>query len=283
MCDQTVTVIVAGPSTLAGRIRSAWQYRHFYPVLLHEISMRKYRNTLLGFWWLIIRPLIPMTVAIVIFTFFLQIDTASLPYGVFFLAGFITWNLFQSCVQFMARTMLWTRGLLKRMYLPKLLVPLASVGPALIELVVTTVLFALLIAFFYLRDGRLYIEPSWRLLMLLPCLVLTFAMALAVGMVVSAIALFMRDIIYSIAYITQMVMLLTPVVYPLSALPEGVQWVFYIVNPMTVLVETSRWSLTGFGDFSPLWFALGCIQAALWTYLCMLFFTRVEAHLADMA
>lgn len=277
---EPVTIIEALPSTLWGRVKAAWRYRRYYPVLVREISLRKFRNTFLGFWWLIVRPLIPALMTIATFTYVVQVNTNGVPYSIFFLPGFIIWNLFQSFISFQVRTLLWMRGLLKKMYLPKLLIPLASVGPPLIELCITLGVFAVVVIA-YLIHGHAYIEWSWKLLLVVPCLLLTMMLAISIGMVTSVLALFLRDIVYSIAYILQVGFFVTPVAYPITAIPENVRWILFALNPMTTLVETTRWAVTGVGAFDPVWFTVGCVEILVIAALCLTFFTRAESYLAD--
>lgn len=282
MSSNDLLVIEARPASLLGRIKSAWQYRHYYPILLKEITLRKFRNTVLGFWWLILRPLIPVVAATVAFTYFVEIDTGDLPYGIFFLSGFIIYNTVESLLMFMSRTMMWTRNIMKKMYLPKLLVPLASIGPPLVELAITIIALIVLATFYYFTQDVFYIEWDWKLLLFLPCVLLAMVLAISIGMVVGVIALIMKDIVYSIRYIMQLVMFITPVIYPLSSVPENVQWVFVAFNPMTGLIETSRWALTGFGTFDPLLLLVSTVQVLVIGILCLSFFSRADSFLSDI-
>lgn len=282
MSNNDVLVIEARPTNLLGRIKSAWQYRHYYPILLKEITLRKFRNTVLGFWWLILRPLIPVIAATVAFTYFVAIDTGDLPYGIFFLTGFIIYNTVESLLMFMSRTMMWTRNIMKKMYLPKLLVPLASIGPPMVELGITIIALIVLATFYYFTQDVFYIEWGFKLLLFLPCVLLAMVLAISIGMVVGVIALVMKDIVYSIRYIMQLVMFITPVIYPLSSVPENLQWVFVAFNPMTGLIETSRWALTGFGSFDAILLLISTVQITVIAFLCLSFFSRADSFLSDI-
>jgi homopolymeric O-antigen transport system permease protein len=279
--SDVVTVIEARPSTLPDRLRAVWSHRSFYPLLLREISMRKFRATLFGFWWLVIRPLVPTVMAVITFTFFLPLNTEGVPYPIFYFAGFITWNIFQASIQFMPRTMLWMRGMMKKIYFPKLLVPIASIGPPLMELAIVFTMFMLTVIVLYIQNGVFYIELGWNLLAVLPCMILALVLGLSIGMVTSMIALYVRDVVFSVGYFAQLAMLVTPVLYPITVVPESVRWIVYILNPMAAIVETSRWAFTGQGEFSPLWFALSAMEICGITALCLIFFLRAETYLAD--
>ncbi len=280
--SEEITVIQARTATLRGRAKAAWQYRRYYPILLREITMRRFRNTVLGVWWLFLRPMIPVVIAITTFTYFVQVDTGEVPYGIFFLAGFIPWNLLHSSVQFMSRTMMWSRAIMKKMYLPKLLIPAASVGPPLVELGITIVALIGVIIFYSVTQGHSYFNLSWGALLIPVCLFLALVLALSIGMVISVVALLMRDIIFSVNYVMQMLMFVTPVIYPVSSLPPNVQWVFIVFNPMTGVIETMRWAVTGSGAFEPLWLLISILEIALISFLCLTFFARAESYLSDI-
>lgn len=277
-----IQVIEARPATLVGRIKSAWQYRGYWPILFKEITMRKFRNTVLGWWWLILRPLIPVVAATITFTYFVEIDTGDLPYGIFFLSSFIVWNLLEALLMFMSRTMMWTRNLMKKMYMPKLLVPLASVGPPLVELVITVIALLVLSGFYYFTQDVFYVEWDWKLLLFPVCILLAMVLAISIGMVIGVIALLMKDIIYSIRYVMQLLLFVTPVIYPLSSIPKEAQWAFIAFNPMTGVVETCRWALTGFGDWTPILLVISIVQITLIALLCLTFFSRADSFLSDM-
>jgi lipopolysaccharide transport system permease protein len=281
MDNEIITIIEARPKTVSARLKSLWQFRGFYPFLFREISMKKFRDTFLGFWWLIIRPLVPAAVFIVLFTFIRPLGHGDLPYPIFFLAGFITWNLFHSILIFMPRTLLWMQGMMRRTYFPRLLVPMAGLGPPLVELLVLTSVFIIVLAGYTIVDGKFPLDLHWRMLLYVPCLLLTLMLSLAIGMFTSVVALFFRDIVFSMSYFAQMFMFLTPVIYPITFVPESYRGLLYALNPMAKIVEVSRWSLTGAGDFDLGFFCLAAATCIALFIASVAFFLRAESYLAD--
>lgn len=279
--DAHITVIEARPKTMLSQLAAVWQYRNFYSFLVTEITMKKFRDTMLGFWWLILRPLIPAVVTIVLFTFIVPIDSNGVPYPLFFLAGLMTWNLFQATVVFMPRTLMWMRGMMRRTYFPKLLVPLASIGPPLLELAITFSLFALTAAGLWLFTGKNYLAWGPAMLWFPLCVALALLFALSIGMVLSAVAVLVRDVVFSVPYFVQIMMLLTPVIYPVKVVPESYRWLVYTFNPMAALVEVSRWALIGVGEPSMFWLAVSAIEIILVFVVCVVMFLRAEGFLSD--
>lgn len=277
-----IVVIEARPQALGERMRALWRYRGFYGFLFREILMRKARGTVLGVWWIILRPLIPAAGFIAAFTTVAPVDTGGdVPYAVFFLSGFIPWRFFQGALTILPRSLMWTRAIMKRTYFPRLLVPLAGFGPALIELAILIVIFLVVAAALSWQSGAGVLQLSWVTLWIIPCLIGALMLALAFGMVLSVVALFFRDVVFSVGYVTQMFMFVTPVLYPPTIVPAEYRWVLYVLNPMAQMVEVSRWALTGTGEFAPGLVALSFAMILTLFGLAVTFFLRAEAHLGD--
>jgi len=275
-------VIQAQPDSMVARLRSLWAYRSFYGLLFKELTMRKGRGTLLGKWWVFLRPALPAIGLIFAFSAVAPVDSGGLPYPVFFLSGYITWALFQSSLRWVPRSLGWAQGLMRRTYFPRLLVPMAGFGMTFIQFAVLTLVFVLSVIYSTFRPGGSFpLQVGWHTLWLLPCLVASLALALAFGQFFGIVALFFRDVIFSLRLFAQVFLLLTPVIYPITLIPEAYRPVVYVVNPMAQLVIVSRWSLTGQGEFQ-----LGFLLLSFATVLAMLvastiFFLRAEVFLGD--
>ena len=276
-------VIQARPDSAGARLGSLWRYRGFYGFLFKEILMRRARGTLLGFWWLILRPLIAAVGFMAAFSTIAPMDTGTgVPYPVFFLSGFIPWRLFQGTLTLLPRSLMWMRGIMQRTYFPRLLVPLAGFGPVLIELGILCVMFAAVVgASAWKADAPFPLRFGWETLWLVPCLAGALTFAMAIGMVMSVVALFFRDVVFSVSYFAQMFMFLTPVLYPVTFVPEAYRWVLYALNPMAQVVTVSRWALTGQGVFEPVFVGLSFATILVTLAVSVAFFLRAEAHLGD--
>lgn len=276
-------VIEARPETAAASLRALWRYRSFYNFLFKEIMMRRARGTLLGFWWLIIRPLITAAGLASAFMFVAPVATGhSAPYPIFFLSGYIPWRVFQATLTVVPRSLTWTKGIMQRTYFPRLLVPLAGVAPVAIEFVVLVVLFAVAVGVTaWNAGGEVPLRAGWPLLWLLPCLLAALTFAMAFGMVMSIVALFFRDVVFTIGWVAQLFMFATPVLYPVTFVAPEYRWVLYVLNPMAQIVMVSRWALTGEGEFDPFFVALAFATIVAAFAAGVTFFMRAEMHLGD--
>lgn len=277
-----VTVIEARPETALARLGSLWRYRGFYGFLFKELIMRRSRGTLLGMWWLVLRPIFPAVAMIYAFGAVRPIDTDStVPYAVFFLSGYMPVRLFQSALRYLPRSLSWTQSLMRRTYFPRLLVPLAGFGTTLIEFGVIVGVFFVVVGMTVWRGEPFPLHLGWQTWWLLPCLIATLLLSLAFGLVFGIVAMFFRDVIFSLRFFSSLLMLLTPVIYPVTFWPEGYRWALYAINPLAQIVIVTRWSLTGQGQFE-----LGFLLLSFATILVLLaasvwFFLRAEVHLGD--
>jgi lipopolysaccharide transport system permease protein len=282
MKDEPTIVIEARPESAVARLRSLWHYRAFFSFLSKEIVMRRARGTLLGSWWVVLRPLIPVVTLIFTFTSIKPVDTAAgVPYSVFFLSGYITWRVFQSAVMYLPRALTWTQSIMRRAYFPRLLVPLAALTPTFIEFVLLCIAFVIVVGVAWWSEGRLPVRIGWQTLALVPALAGAVMFALAIGMPTAVIALFFRDARYAIRSLAGMFMFLTPVIYPVTFIPEQYRWAMYAFNPMAAIVELSRWALTGTGDLNPFYIALSFATNIVLFIASTAFFLRAEVYLGD--
>jgi len=280
--DEPTIVIEARPESVMARLRSLWHYRAFLNFLSREIVMRRARGTLLGGWWVLLRPLIPVVTLIFTFSSIKPVNTATgVPYSVFFLSGYITWRVFQSAVTYLPRALTWTQSIMRRAYFPRLLVPLAALAPTFIEFALLCVAFVIVVGAAWWNEGRLPLRVGWQMLALVPALTGAVMFALAIGLPTAVVALFFRDARYAIRSFTGMFMFLTPVVYPVTFVPEQYRWAMYVFNPMAAVVELSRWSLIGGGDPNPLFIALSFTTNIALFVLSIAFFLRAEVELGD--
>jgi lipopolysaccharide transport system permease protein len=280
--SKPVTIIEARPKSAAAQFGALWSYRNFYPFLFKELSLKKFRDTVFGMWWLVIRPLVPTLIAVIAFTVVAPVATKGLPYSIFYLSGFMAWTIFQSTMNFTPRCLLWMRGAMRKTYFPRLLVPLASLGPPLIEVAVVAVFLTGTMLFLYLSRGVLYLHVDVGLLLAPLLLLMALLFGLSLGMIASVIAIFVRDVVFTVSYFAQMGMFLSPVLYPLSAIPSDYRWMILVINPMAAIVEGMRWSLTGVGYVDPLYLIHSCAMILLIFAMSLVFFVRAETYFGDV-
>ena len=219
-----------------------WQYRELVFFLTWRDILVRYKQTLLGATWAIIQPLMQMFVFNFLFGNMAEISTGDIPRTIFTFSALLPWNLFSKSLSDASRSLVTNRGMITKVYFPRLVIPLASILSGLVDF---------LIAFVILAGMMVYYQVSvTSTIWILPLVILfTLILALGVGLWFSAWNLHYRDVRYFIPFLTQFWMLASPIAYPLSEIPENLQ-MLYMINPMVGVVESFRWVLVG-GDPVP--------------------------------
>jgi lipopolysaccharide transport system permease protein len=213
-----------------------------------------------------------------------MLDQASkvegLPYFLFFLCGTISWTVFERSLFYITRSVERNRRLVTRVYFPRLILPVSSIAPGLVYLVVLLVVLAITVVVFHQREGIWYVTLSPRLLVACVAIVVSVLFAVAIGLWTSVLQARYRDVRYALRYITPFWFLLTPIVYPLSTLSSKYSW-FVAINPMAPVVEAFRWGTLGRGEFAqgPVTISLTLVLITMVTGLW--FFNREETASVD--
>jgi homopolymeric O-antigen transport system permease protein len=229
--------IEASRGWVALNVRELWEHRELiYFLAWRDVTIR-YKQTVFGATWAIIQPFLTMVAFSLFFGQLAQIPSDGVPYPIFSYTALLPWNYFATALAKSSNSLVGQSNLISKVYFPRLLLPIASVLPGLLD-------FA--IAFIVLLGMMVYygIAPTPAIL-LLPVLLLTSIMcSLGAGLWLSALNVEYRDVGYVVPFLTQLWMVATPVAYPSSLLDEP--WrTLYGLNPMVGVIEGFRWALLG--------------------------------------
>jgi lipopolysaccharide transport system permease protein len=259
-----------------------WRYRELLWFLaLRDIKVR-YKQTVLGVAWAVLQPLFTMIVFSVFFGALAGIGERvpansagqTIPYSVYVLCALLPWQLFAFALTSSSNSLVQYRGIITKVYFPRLIVPMAPLVCGLIDFAIALGLLALLMAWFG-------VVPGWQIVFFPGFVLLALASALAVGVWLSALNALYRDVQYTLPFLTQVWFFLTPVAYPSSLVPERWRWL-YGLNPMAGVVEGFRWSLLDSGA-SPGPMMLVSIGTIALLLIGGLFgFRRMEKQFADL-
>ncbi len=258
-----------------------WRYRELLFYMTWRDVRLRYRQTALGVLWAVMQPL--MTT--VVFTFFFGrlagIGSDGVPYPVFALAGLLPWTLFSQALVRSSNSLVASAALLKKVYFPRMILPLAACMGPLVDFFVTLLLMFVAMAIYD-------IPYSSRLLALPLLVVLVLMLSVGVGLWLSALSVRYRDFVHVAPFFIQLWLFVTPVIYPTSrmlkffnthGIPEGVAG----LNPMAGVVEGFRAVILGLPN--PSWALMGTsIGIAVFIVVTgMLYFRRTEWTFADLA
>jgi lipopolysaccharide transport system permease protein len=261
-------------------LRELWHYRELLGFLtLRDIKLR-YKQTALGVAWAVIQPLLTMAVFTIFFGKLGGLPSDGKPYALFVMAALLPWQLFAYALTQSSNSLVAEQRLITKVYFPRLIIPVASILSGLVDFVVAFGLLLVMVAAGSVL-GWVRISPTWAALALPGLVLFAVLTALAVGLWLSALNVQYRDVRYTIPFLTQFWMFLTPVAYPASLVPAPYR-LLYGLNPMAGVVEGFRWALltTDAPDWGLMAVSTGVVAVLLAGGL--LYFRRMEKTFADV-
>ena len=256
-------------------VRELWRFRELVGFLIWRDVKVRYKQTILGASWAVLQPLMMMVVFTIFFGRMAKVPSGGLPYPLFAYAGLLPWTFFATAITNAGNSVVGSERLITKIYFPRLAVPFAAVGAAVVDFVVA---FGLLLAMMAYYGA----SPGLGMLLLPAVMGLITLAALGIGTMLSALNVAYRDFRYVIPFLVQLGMFATPTVYMQPDGPsEGWLHAFLAMNPMTPLIGVFRASALG-GPIA--WGPLGvaaAVAAAAFVVGC-LYFRRVEDSFADI-
>ena len=255
-------------------LRELWPYHElFFFLVWRDISVR-YRQTVLGVMWAILQPLFTMVIFSVIFGSFAKLPSDGVPYPIFTFTALLPWQLFSHALTSSSGSVVGESRLLTKIYFPRLIIPLSSVGTGVVDFFLS---FLILIALMIYYD----IQFSWKIAAMPLFILLVLITALAVGLWLSALNVQYRDVRHTVPFLVTAWMYATPIAYSASLVPE--RWrALYGLNPMVGVVEGFRWMLLDkpFPDLRMFIVSTSVIMILFFGGL--IYFKRMENYFADV-
>ena len=254
-------------------LRDVWEYRDLlYFLVWRDIKVR-YKQTVLGAAWAILQPLLTMVAFSIFFGHLAKMPSDGIPYPLFAYAALLPWTLFAYSMTEAGNSLVGSQNLITKVYFPRLVIPLAAVLGGLVDFGVSFVVLILLM----IGYG---IVPTLAILTIPFFILLVIATALAVGVWLAALNVQFRDVRYTIPFLTQFWLFLTPVAY--SSTMVSPRWrVVYGLNPMAGVVEGFRWALLGRKESPGPMLAVSIAIVALLLVTGLYHFRRMESSFAD--
>ena len=256
--------------------RDLWRYRElFYVLAWRDVSVR-YKQTLIGVAWVVLRPFLTMAVFTIVFGKLAQLPTEGhAPYALMVFAGLLPWQFFSTALSESSGSIIESSNLISKVYFPRLIVPTASVCVTFVDFLVTLTLLAATMVWYGFA-------PSWRIASLPLFIVLAFLASLGPGLWIAAMNVKYRDFRYVIPFVVQFGLYVSPVGFSSSLVPEP--WrLLYSLNPMVGVIDGFRWAVLG--DESRIYLpglAVSCSVIAILMWLGLTKFRAMEKSFADL-
>ncbi len=254
--------------------RDLWRYRELFYFLAWRDILVRYKQTVIGIAWALLRPFLTMLVFTVVFGTLAKLPANGVPYPILVFAGLLPWQFFSSALAESSSSLIDNSNLISKVYFPRLIVPAGAVIVSLIDFFIS----ALILVGLMLWYGFF---PSWTIITLPLFILIAFAASLGVGLWLAALNVKYRDFRYVVPFIVQLGLYISPVGFISSVVPE--QWrLIYSLNPMVGVIDGFRWAILG-GGFSIYWpgFTLSMLLVAFLFSSGIWYFRKTERSFAD--
>jgi len=271
---QDYLVLEPNHGWLTFELSDLWRYRELLFFLTWRDIKVRYKQTVLGAAWAVLQPLLTMVVFSIIFGLLANLPSDGIPYPLFTFTALLPWQLFAFALTNSSNSLVGSQNLISKVYFPRLVIPIASVLPGLVDFVIAFVV--LLGMMFYYQ-----IPLTARILVLPVFILLGVLTALAAGFWLSALNVEYRDIRYVVPFLTLFWQYATPVAYSSSLIPEKWRWL-YSLNPMTGVVEGFRWVILGESGLDTFSLGISAVVVVVFLISGLYYFKRSEATFADV-
>lgn len=256
--------------------RDLWRYRELFYFLAWRDILVRYKQTVIGIAWALIRPFLTMVVLVLVFNKVARLPApGSVPYALLVVAGMLPWNFFSTALSESSNSLIGNANLISKVYFPRLIVPAGSVITSFVDFVITLGLVALLMMWYQFA-------PDWRLLTLPLFIALAFGAAFGAGLWLCALNVEYRDFRYLVPFVVQFGLYVSPVGFSSAVIP--MKWrLLYSLNPIVGVIDGFRWALLR-GE-TPLWWPAVVASVSLTALLCLSgisYFRRMEKTFADV-
>lgn len=257
-------------------IKELWLYRELFFFLSWRDVKVKYKQTFLGVTWVVLQPLLMMVIFTLFFSRTLSIPSDGMPYPVFCFSALLFWNLFSTGLSASGNSLISNSNIIKKIYFPRLIIPVSSIIVSLFDFIITTFLFVFVLLIWNYT-------PHWSLLYYFPmAMIITTLTTCGAGILLSALNIKYRDFRYIIPFLIQILLFATPVIYPVSMIKTEWIRVLLSLNPLTSAIQITRAGLNGM-PVDPQILITGIISCLVIFFSGLAVFRRMETNFADLA
>ena len=234
--DENVLIIEAG-RTEKQYFHDLWRYRELFLFLAWRDILVRYKQTVFGVLWAVLRPFLTMVVFTVVFGKIAKMSSGGVPYPILVYAAMLPWQFFSSAFSEASNSLLGNSNLLTKVYFPRLIMPTSTVIVALVDFFIAFAIMIVLMIFYHYA-------PSWQIFTLPFFIFLAFLTSMGAGLYIAALNVKYRDFRMVVPFVVQFGLYISPVGFMSSVVPE--HWrVLYALNPMVGVIDGFRWAILG--------------------------------------
>lgn len=274
MQSQTSLIIEAG-RTERNYWQDLWRYRELFYFLAWRDILVRYKQTVIGVLWAVLRPFLTMIIFTLIFGRLAKLPSeGNAPYAIMVFAAMLPWQFFSAAFSESGNSLIGNANLISKVYFPRLVIPTSAVIVSFVDFLISSIiLFGLILWYGY--------YPDWRLLTLPIFILIAFVASLGGGFWVAALAVEYRDFRYIVPFIVQFGLYISPVGFSSSIVPDHLR-LLYSLNPMVGVIDGFRWAILG-GDSRLYWpgFILSLLLIFFLFTSGIWYFRKMEKTFAD--
>ena len=235
--DQPKELVIEAGKTEGQYWKDIWRYRELFYFLSWRDILVRYKQTVIGIAWSLIRPILTMVVFTVVFGKLAKLPSEGVPYPILVYTALLPWQFFSNSLSESSNSLITNSNLLSKIYFPRLILPTSSVIVGIVDFLISFVILIGLMVWFHF-------VPQWRILALPFFLALALVTSLGFGLWLAALNVKYRDFRYIVPFIVQFGLYISPVGFSSTIVPE--KWrLLYSINPMVGVIDGFRWAILG--------------------------------------
>lgn len=234
--SKNIIIIQAGKSDKQ-YFSDLWRYRELFYFLSWRDILVRYKQTVIGVAWSIIRPILTMIVFTIIFGKIAKLPSGDVPYPILVFVALLPWQFFSNALQSSSGSLVGNSGMISKVYFPRMIIPASSIIVAFIDFLISFLILIILMAFYKF-------VPKWTAVSIPLFLLTAMILALGAGFLISSLNVKYRDFQYIVPFIVQIGLYISPVGFNSDVVPQ--KWrILYSLNPMVGIIDGFRWAFFG--------------------------------------
>jgi lipopolysaccharide transport system permease protein len=273
---ETNTEIIEAGKTELHYWKDIWRYRELLYFLAWRDILVRYKQTVIGVAWAVLRPFLTMVVFVFVFGKLAKLPSGGVPYPILVFSGILPWQFFANALSEASNSLIANSNLISKVYFPRLVIPASSIISSLFDFFFSLILLFILMIWYSF-------VPGWRILALPLFVAITFAASFGAGLWLTALNIRYRDFRYIVPFIVQFGLYISPVGFSSNVVPE--KWrLLYSLNPIVGVIDGFRWSILGrrIDTTDSIEFIISLLIVSLLLLSGIWFFRKTEKKFADV-
>jgi lipopolysaccharide transport system permease protein len=268
-------IIIKAGKTEERYWKDIWQYRELFYFLSWRDILVRYKQTVVGIAWSVIRPLLTMIVLTIVFGKLAHLPSNGVPYPLLVFSAMLPWQFFSNALSTASGSIVVNANLISKIYFPRLIIPTSSIVTSFVDFLISGIILAVFMIWYQF-------VPQWNLLSLPVFIVMALASVMGISLWITALNVKYRDFFHIIPFIVQFGLYISPVGFVSSIVPD--KWrLLYSINPMVGVIDGFRWALLGRNNV--IYWPGMLLSAAVACILCVtgiIYFRKTEKTFADI-